>query len=233
MQVKINARKHRTGESLATGAIISAFLLVNLAVLTVLFPDLPIATEPVVAAGFVMGVAALLGSRRWLVEPKPHRVLPEALKGLGKETALYHYYFPVDHVLIAPEGVFSLTTRAQPAAGIIREDRFASTEPLLKRIARGAALLGIGNPVRDAARDAAKAQAWFDRHLPAAGIQVQPVILFIHPGADIYIESCTIPVVYPGKRKPSLKTFIREQKRLSLTAEQIAEVDALLQVKAD
>ncbi|GAB4468577.1 MAG: hypothetical protein Kow00124_02820 [Anaerolineae bacterium] len=233
MQIKINSRKHRTGESLATGAVISAFLLVNLAVLTVLFPDLPIATEPVVAAGFVMGVAALLGSRRWLVEPKPHRVLPEGLKGLGKEAALYHYYFPADHVLIAPEGVFSLTTRVQAAAGVIRDNRFVSTEPLLKRIARTAALLGVGDPVRDAARDAAKTQAWFDHHLPGAGIQVQPVILFIHPDANIYIESCTTPVVYPGKRKPSLKAFIREQKQPSLTAEQIAEVDALLQVKAN
>jgi hypothetical protein len=87
----------------------------------------------------------------------------------------------------------------------------------------------IGNPIREARAAAADLQAHVDTALPDAKIVVQPVVVFISEKADLDVQAPAIPVVSAStKKKPTLKTLLRETKKGSAPALNNAQLNTLI-----
>src|SRR5215207_4056948 len=68
----------------------------------------------VVLLAFITTITSVRMTNMWVREPRPEVALREGLKGLSNKSVLYNYYhLPARHVLIAPQGVFVITTRFQ------------------------------------------------------------------------------------------------------------------------
>jgi len=160
----------------------------------------------------LMTLASVRLANIWVREPRPERVLDEAFKGLGKKYAIFHHVLPAPHVLIGPEGVFTLTTVWQEHAYRVKGKRWYGDEGIFRKINGYMRQDLLGNPFQEALFHAQHAQKLVDTVAPDSGVEVQPVIVFINPKASFESEDPVIPVVYADpKKKPSLRQFMREQ----------------------
>jgi len=170
-------------------------------------------------------------TNNWVREPRPEKVLNEALKGLGQKYTLYHYLLPAQHVLVGPEGVFVLYTAWQNRVYRVKGTKWSGEKGLFTRLGGWLRQDLLGNPFYPAQFNAEKVQKILKKIAPDSGVEVQPVIVFIHPQGNFEAEDPAFPVVYAdSKKKPSLKGYLRElkaEKRATLSAEQLDEIDIL------
>jgi hypothetical protein len=122
-------------------------------------------------------------------------------------------------VLVAPEGVFSFTTRFQETRFEVEGENWinyknrgplAPTFLFLRQE-------GLGKPFKQARDEAANIQEIVDQALPGTNIKVQPVVVFTSGKAIVEVHDPAIPVVYADpKRKPSLRALLRDVKSKGL-----------------
>ncbi len=207
--------------------------LVALAVLIgsmVLFWTLPPQTQVqlfwlstlLLLVGLVSAVSAVRLTNDWVRTPRPEDVLNEGLKGLGNNYALFHYYMPARHVLTAPQGIFCLEVRAQSGKFRVKGERWRARGGPLSWLVRFLRQEHIGDPTHSAQFNAARVQKWMNAIIPDSGVAVEPVVVFIHPGATFEAESPTVPVLYAdSEREPNLRAYItalgRDKDRAPLT----------------
>ncbi len=180
----------------------------------------------VVVIAFIATIFSVRMTNLWIREPRPERALAEGLKGVGHKAVLYNYYhLPARHVLIAPQGVFAITTRWQDRRYSVTGDEWKSHRTLLSRIFTAFRFDGIGNPTQDAIRNAEYLKKLIEPFAP--DVPVRPLIVFTDPRATITIEDPTVPVLRAqDKIAPSLKDYIRDAERMpTLTPAQIAELE--------
>jgi hypothetical protein len=160
----------------------------------------------------LMTLASVRMANVWVREPRPERVLDDALKGLGKKYAIFHHVLPAPHVLIGPEGVFTLTTIWQEHAYRVQGKKWHGDQGLLRKINGYMRQDLLGNPFQEALFHAQQTQKLLDKIAPDSGVKVLPVIVFINPKASFESEDPIIPVVYADpKKKPSLRQYLRDQ----------------------
>jgi len=179
----------------------------------------------------VMTVASVRMANVWIREPRPEKALAEALKGIGQRYTLFNHLLPAPHVLIGPQGVFTITTMWHEKAYKVSGRKWSGDGGL------GRFLFGflrqdlLGDPFREAEFQAQQMQKLVDKIAPDSNIQVQPVVVFISPKVSLEIEDPAIPVVYANpKKKPNLRQFLRTQKsanRPTLTPEQLDQIDEM------
>lgn len=190
----------------------------------------------VLPVAFIMTLISIRMTNLWARPPRPERVLPEALKSLSKKSILYNYYhLPIRHLLICPQGVFVIVTRWHDGRFEVNGDQWRTVANPISRFLSTLRMDGIGNPTEEATRLAEKATALLQPHAP--NVEVQPIIVFVHPRVKLTIENPTIPVVYgDAKNKPNLKDLMRDlylkktgdaqtKAALPLTDEQIASFE--------
>ena len=167
----------------------------------------------------------------WIREPRPVNVLADALKGLGQKYTLFHYLLPAPHVLIGPEGVFTITTVWQDRAYRVNGKKWYGDSGLLRRLNGFMRQDLIGNPFQDAQFHARQVQRLIDKIAPDSGVVVQPLVVFIHPRASVEIEDPLFPVLYADpKKRPSLRHYLRELRGTpapTLTQEHLDEIDRI------
>ncbi len=167
----------------------------------------------------------------WIREPRPERVLDEALKGLGRQYTLFHHILPAPHVLIGPEGVFTLTTQWHERQYKVSGSKWSGDRGLLGRLTGYLRQDLIGNPFHEAKFHAEQVQKLVDQIAPDAGIRVQPLVVFTSPKVRLEIDDPIIPVLYADpKRKPSLRGYLRDlkgQERPTLTEEHLDIIDRM------
>jgi hypothetical protein len=178
----------------------------------------------VVLLAFITTITSVRMTNMWVREPRPEVALREGLKGLSNKSVLYNYYhLPARHVLIAPQGVFVITTRFQEGRFTVNGDKWQTHKSALSRFMTAFRFDSIGNPNRDAERNAEHIKSILQSIAP--DVPVQPLIVFTDPRAQIEIINPTLPVLRAqDKIEPSLKEYMREagkQNRKSLTTEQI------------
>ncbi len=198
----------------------------------------------VLPVGLTTTLISMRLTNRYVRQPHPENVLYEGLKGLSKRSILYHYLPLGDHILVAPEGVFTFTIRFQPARYEVKGDQWHDPRakllgPLFLQLRQEQ----LGRPFEEAEKSAAKVQALVDGALPGAGIAVQPAVVFTSPRANVEQTDPKYPVVYAdSKKKPSVKSLVREERRKEegavLSDDQIetlheAILDTLTPVQAD
>jgi hypothetical protein len=178
----------------------------------------------VLPVGLVLVFSSVRMTNLWVREPRPERVLKEGFKGLSNRSVIYHYFhIPARHVLICPQGVYTITTRFQDGLFSVNADRWSQAGGGLSALLRVFRRDGIGNPTLDAKRAATHLGTLLQPIAP--NVEVRPLIVFISPRARIDITNPTVPVLYASDDlKPNLKDFLREvpkEARVSLTPQQI------------
>jgi hypothetical protein len=179
---------------------------------------------------FGLVIASVRMTNSWVRQPYPWEQIQAGLKGIGSETVLYNFLLPAPHVLIGSNGIYALTTRFQEKPQKVKDDHWDNLMGLLTLMRQEQ----IGNPTKEARLKAAKTEAYLQALLGDEGIIVYPVVVFVHPNANVTIEGeLSVPVVYaaPDKKKLSLKNLIRDAKsenHPSLSKEQLAELDDVL-----
>ncbi len=83
----------------------------------------------------------------WIREPRPVDVLNNALKGLGQKYTIFHHLLPAPHVLIGPEGVFTITTVWQDKSYRVKGKKWYGDEGLLRKLNGYLRQDLIGNPL--------------------------------------------------------------------------------------
>ncbi|MBP8972505.1 MAG: NERD domain-containing protein [Anaerolineae bacterium] len=147
----------------------------------------------------------------WIREPRPVDVLNSSLKGLGPKYTIFHHLLPAPHVLIGPEGVFTLTVVWQDKAYRVKGKKWYGDEGFLRKLNGYLRQDLIGNPFNDATLHAQQVQRLINKIAPDAEIAVQPLVVFIHPNASFEQEDPLYPVLYAdSKKKPSLRQYLRE-----------------------
>ena len=193
-----------------TALLLVGLFAVMLVGTTVIAPQIASSPVLIIAIGLLSTLIGVQAGNEISRMGIPHEALNDGLRGLGADTALYHYTLPADHVLVTPRAVYSLTVRPQQISVSFDGNRLTVHDALHRRFMRTLTQQRLGNPVAQAQRDAAAVQRWLKDNL-GADISVQPAIVFTNPSAELEIEgSPSVPILRADKRKPSLKAFVRE-----------------------
>lgn len=192
---------------------------------------------------FTLTIFSVRMTNNWARQPYPEEAIKDGLKGISKSSILYNYYhFPAKHILIAPQGVFAITTRWHDSEFTVEDDVWKSHKGAVSRLFSAMRMDGIGNPTRDAERAADHVQNILDDIAP--DVEVEPLIIFVNEKAEINIHGTSVKVLFTDeKQEPSLSEFMRELNRqqkdniqkkstLPLTDEQISAFEAATLPKA-
>jgi hypothetical protein len=183
--------------------------------------------------GLITTIISVRLTNQYVRPPHAEDAIRDGLKGINKRSILYHYVIPaVNHVLVSPQGVYTFTTRFQESRFKVEGSKWYSWKargplaPLFLFLKQEA----LGDPFKQAQKEAESVQSIVDQAVPGSGIKVQPVVVFTSPKATLEVIDPEIPVVYADlKKKPSLKSLLREDKRKedapTLSAAQMEAID--------
>jgi hypothetical protein len=164
----------------------------------------------VLPIGFICTILSVRMTNLWIRKPRPEEAIRDGLKGISKKSVLYNYYhFPARHVLIAPQGVFAMVTRFQEGKFRVDGDKWTTPSGFFGGFMRFFRRDGIGDPTQDALKAAAYIKSLLDKK--TQGIEVQPLIIFVDPRANVEIVNSSVPVLYANEnQKPNLRDFMRD-----------------------
>lgn len=167
----------------------------------------------VLPVGFISTMTSVRMTNLWVRRPRPEDAIREGLKGINKRSILYNYYhLPARHVLVTPFGVFAMVTRYQEGRFIVQQDQWKASGGAFRWISRIFRRDDIGNPTQDALRAAEHVRNLLSPTSP--NVQVQPLIIFIDPRAQVEIVNPTVPVLFAdSKREPNLRDYLRDYAR--------------------
>lgn len=181
----------------------------------------------------VLTVVLTTLSRRYLDRnnrPRADKALVSHMKGVGKSYRLYSYYFPADHVLVGPAGVFAVVVRSQAGKYVWNEKRRA-----LANIG-GPGLLAnlffqdsVGRPDAEANAQAQKLTKWLQSKLGSGTPTVQPLVILLDPKADnSETKDAPLLILKPEQAKKHLRSTRGE----TLSREQLAKLDEMLKINS-
>jgi hypothetical protein len=197
----LTARGARLGKILTLGSL--GLLLAGL-LLAWRVPNLPLYwLAGVMVVGMVAATLGLGYMNRWVREPRPEKVLEQALKGFDDQYQLYNYVLPAPHVLLGPAGLYVLTALGQD--GDIRYDGKFHRKPSVGRMLRFLADEGLGKPFAEGDAQVAALRAFLEKCGAADGVEIQNVLVFFNPRAQLTVTDPPRPVVAPKELKRTLR----------------------------
>lgn len=161
---------------------------------------------------------------RWVREPRADQALAQALKGYDDRYRLYNYVLPAPHVLLSPAGLYVLTAMGQD--GVIRYegDKFRR-DFSLGRALRFMADEGLGKPFATADGQVQTLQEFLDEHQVGEDVEIQNILVFYNPRAQLSLSDLPRPVVVPK----ALKKALRRQKDGKLSGSQYRQLRELFE----
>ncbi len=217
MQVLTNERKVRNRGRLGRLATVLGFAcLVGGLVLSWQQSELAIFAWLTLLPGYLLIMYGSYNTIRWGIRPRVDQVLAGALKTLDHKYQLFNYVdgLPVDNLLLTPSGLVTMEIR--PYFG-----EFINTKNKWRRKRSGLQFLmalgegGLGNPTRDAQRNAEVMRQFLTERLgaeSAAQVAVDPLVVFTHPRATLTVEDPEVPVVAAKELKPAVRRSQGRQK---------------------
>lgn len=179
----------------------------------------------------LMVIASVRMANLWVREPRPVPVLDDALKGLGRKYSIYHHLLPAPHVLVGPEGVYTIFTVWQERTYVVKGSKWFGDQGMLRLINGYLRQDLIGNPFGEATYQAQQLQRLINKVAPDSEITVQPLVVLINPKASFESEEPLLPVLYADRnKKPSLRAYLRDQMSAphpTLSDEHLDKIDAL------
>jgi hypothetical protein len=255
MRIVTNTRLAERNRKIATNLflitfvlLIGGFIFINVGVFTgnTAKPDplLLLAQGVAIPVAFILTLFSIRMTNLWARRPYPDESLNEGLKGLSKKSVIYHYYhIPARHVLIAPQGVFAITTRWQNGKYEVDGDRWTTNANPITRLFAMLRMDGVGQPSNDAKHAAEHVQKLLRESGADINVTVQPLIVFLDPKAEVKVKNDGVPVVFTSiKHDNSLTDYLRSLNKgvemtkkgavMPLTEQQIASFEALTIDKA-
>ncbi len=186
------------------------------------------ATRPLslIAGGLIVGNVGLALGRRWLRRPRADEALQKALSELGHQYRLYNYTPLAPHLLISPAGIHVLTVQRQ-YGHITYDGRRWRRRGHWTRSIMELNFDPLGNPVKRAAREAARVRDFLARELPDQEVPVHSMIVFTHPQAEVEAVAPPVPVVHARDLKNALRELMKDRST-SLRTRQRRQVEKLL-----
>ena len=181
--------------------------------------------------GILVSSVGTMNMNRWVREPRADQALTRGLKGFDDRYRLYSYFLPAPHVLLGPTGLFVLTTMGQD--GVIRYDgtkfhRDFSAARLLRFMAEE----GLGKPFAEADSQVRAMQKLLDEQEAGEGVEIQNVVVFYNPRAQLSVSDPPRPVV----TQKGLKKALRRQRAdggTKLSGDQYRELRELFDQMVD
>jgi len=157
--------------------------------------------------GILVSSVGTMNMNRWVREPRADQALAQALKGFDDRYRLYSYYLPAPHVLLSPAGLFVFTAMGQD--GAIRFDgqkfhRGFSAVRLLRFMAEE----GLGKPFAEADAQVRAIEKLLDEYSIGEGVEVQNMLVFYNPRAQLDIADPPRPIAAPKGLKKTLRKQI-------------------------
>jgi hypothetical protein len=172
--------------------------------------------------GLLISSVGTFNMNRWVREPRADQALEQGLKGFDNRYRLYNYYLPAPHVLLGPGGLFVLTAMGQD--GVIRYERGKFRRNFsLGRALRFMGEEGMGRPFAEAQGEVQALQRFLEERDAVEGIEIQNVVVFYNPRAELAISEPPWPVVNPK----GLKKTIRRRKDRKLPGKQYRQIQEL------
>jgi hypothetical protein len=177
--------------------------------------------------GVLVSSVGTMNMNRWVKEPRADQALAQGLKGFDNRYRLYSYILPSPHVLLSPAGLFVLTAMGQE--GVIRyEDGKFRRNFSIVRALRFMAEEGLGRPLAEAESQAKALWEYVESHDAAEGVEIQNVVVFYSPRAELEISDPPLPIVDPK----GLKKAIRKQHDAELSNRQYEALRTLFDAAA-
>jgi hypothetical protein len=202
-------------------------VILGAVVLSMVRPQWATLTTVLIVAGFAVSTVGIHFANRWVKKPRPEDTLALALKGLGDPHRIYHYLLPADHVLLTPSAVVVIESVNLEGRFVYRDGRWKQHMPL-GRALRFFVEETFGNPIARAQAEADRLRELLMARLPGdvPAVPVLPMVLFIHPNAEVIAESPPVPVCQPAQLRKRIPS--RLAKLPSSTFEQVrAALDEL------
>lgn len=242
MRVVTNKKRVERNRNIATylflatmALLVGSFVFVNYSLFTGSQPSVVILGLQALSLplAFIMTLYSIRMTNQWARRPYPEEALEEGMKSLNKRSILYNYYHdPARHVLIAPQGVFTITTRWHSDHFEVEDDKWVTKKNAVLKLFSSMRMDGVGNPTHDAQEAAQHVQGVLNEIAP--DVNVEPLIVFVNEEAELEIHDTPVPIFFlDDKTEHSLNEYLRDLNRerrdnlqqratLPLTEEQLA-----------
>jgi hypothetical protein len=174
------------------------------------------------ALGLLVSSVGTFNMNRWVREPRADQALAQSLKGFDDRYQLYNYLLPAPHVLLSPMGLYVLTAMGQD--GMIRcvGDKFRR-DFSVGRVFRFMADEGLGKPFVEGDEQVRALKKYLEENEIDQDVQIQNVLVFHNPRAQLALSDPVRPVVIPK----ALKRAIRKQADGRLSSAQYEQLEDL------
>jgi hypothetical protein len=201
MKTYLDRKKVGTRAELSNLASIGGLVLLLASVLLPLFlPKAANFSFGLMVAGLGIAMVGIYYANRWVRKPRPEERLDKALKGLADSYHLYHYPpFPHDHLLLTPNGVVILETIGLAGSFSYKDGKWREAMTI-GRALRSIVEEHVGDPVRSALRTEQTLRERLAKVVEGT-VTIKPVVVFVHPDAELDIEQTPIPVLPAEKLK--------------------------------
>lgn len=211
-------RGARLGKSLTLGGL--CFLVAACIVLFTL-KDMAYIWVPFLCLLLGVGAASIgmPSLNRWVRSPRADQALEQGLKGLDDRYRLYNYLLPAPHVLLSPVGLFVLTAMGQDGEIRCEGARFRRKFSAV-RLLRLMGEEGMGKPLAEGDAEVHALHQFLEKRGDGDGVQIQNLIVFYHPRAQVTVTEPVRPVVVPK----GLKRAIRQPQEERLSTAQYRQL---------
>ena len=168
--------------------------------------------------GVIVSQIGVYLRNRWGRHPRRDEILNDALKGLDQRYSIFHYTLRASHALIAPSGVYAVCISDIEGEISYRQGKWRQVRP--RR--RGTKEQQLSEPTRQTQSEVSLLRRALRRRLKRedlAQLPIEPILVFIHPNAQVETEKPPFAAIHIKK----LKGFLRSlPKGPTLTAEEVA-----------
>jgi hypothetical protein len=172
--------------------------------------------------GLLISSVGTMNMNRWVREPRADQALAQGLKGFDDRYQLYNYFLPAPHVLLSPMGLYVLTAMGQD--GVIRYDGTKFRRDFsIGRLFRFLAEEGMGKPFAEANAQVEALRKLLDEHGVGEEVEIQNIVVFYNPRAELVISDPPRPVANPK----GLKKAIRKRQGVKLAGRQYQQLEEL------
>lgn len=176
-------------------ALLGFLMLASTMVLTYRFPALILFAYALLFVGMVTFHLGMQQLGKWSRTPRNDQLIDNLLRGLGDKYALVHYAElgkrTIEHVLVHPGGVLSLTARELPGKVQLKRGRWRKLGGGIGRLF-GMGGPQLGNPALDADADTAALRAYLTANQMEA--EVDAALVFLNPRVELDVEEPEYPV---------------------------------------
>jgi hypothetical protein len=142
-------------------------------------------------------------------EPRMDQIIDASLKGLDDRYAIFHYLLGTDHVLVTPEGVFSIIPRLEEGEINYRDNKWYHKKPRGRLTVRNRerALRGFE---KEAFREANSVEQSLQKNLESGDdINVQPLVVFVAKEVNLDLGETTLLATHRKKLKDMVRSLER------------------------